>query len=139
MQTKPDLLNVRDLKVHFPLRGGALDRLTGRGGGAVKAVDGVSFSVAPGEVLGVVGESGSGKTTLGRAIVGMAPVTGGSLSFEGREIGSLRGAARRAERRRLQMVFQDPHASLNPSMTVGRAIGDALRIHKMYPDADERR
>jgi oligopeptide/dipeptide ABC transporter ATP-binding protein len=135
--TKPDLLDVRNLKVHFPLRGGALDRLTGRGGGAVKAVDGVSFTLAAGEVLGVVGESGSGKTTLGRAIVGMAPVTGGSLSFEGRELGSLRGSARRAERRRLQMVFQDPHASLNPSMDLLTAIGHPLRIHGVTNDENE--
>ena len=99
MPTKPDVLEVRDLKVHFPLRGGVFQRLSGRDAGAVKAVDGVSFTLAPGEVLGVVGESGSGKTTLGRAIVGMAPLTSGSLFFEGREVGSLTGAARRAERR----------------------------------------
>jgi oligopeptide/dipeptide ABC transporter ATP-binding protein len=140
MPTKPDdvpLLEVRDLQVHFPLRGGALDRLTGRAAGSVKAVDGVSFSLRPGEVLGIVGESGSGKTTLGRAIVGMAPVTGGTLSFEGKEIGSLSGAARRAERRRVQMVFQDPHASLNPAMDLLTAIGHPLKIHGVTKDEDE--
>ncbi len=137
MPTKPDILEVRDLKVHFPLRGGLFHRLSGRETGAVKAVDGVSFTLAPGEVLGVVGESGSGKTTLGRAIVGMAPVTSGSLFFEGREIGSLTGADRRAERRRVQMVFQDPHASLNPSMDMLTAIGHPLLIHGVTKDENE--
>ena len=98
------------------MRGGVFDRLAGRDAGSVKAVDGVSFTLKAGEVLGVVGESGSGKTTLGRAIVGMAPVTGGTMRFEGDDLVSLRGNERRAARRRLQMVFQDPHASLNPSM-----------------------
>jgi oligopeptide/dipeptide ABC transporter ATP-binding protein len=131
------LLDVRDLKVHFPLRGGALDRLSGRNAGAVKAVDGVSFTLNAGEVLGVVGESGSGKTTLGRAIVGMAPVTGGSLTFEGDDLLSLSGSDRRAARRRLQMVFQDPHASLNPSMDLLTAIGHPLRIHGVTKDPKE--
>jgi oligopeptide/dipeptide ABC transporter ATP-binding protein len=131
------LLEVRDLKVHYALRGGALDRLTGRNTGAVKAVDGVSFSLNAGEVLGVVGESGSGKTTLGRAIVGMAPVTGGSLSFEGDDLLSLKGPQRRAARRRLQMVFQDPHASLNPSMDLLTAIGHPLKIHGVTKDETE--
>jgi oligopeptide/dipeptide ABC transporter ATP-binding protein len=100
--------------------------MLGRSAGAVKAVDGVSFSLAPGEVLGVVGESGSGKTTLGRAIVGMAPVTAGSLRFEGRNLPSLRGSARRAARRRVQMVFQDPHGSLDPRLTAQRSVAEPL-------------
>ena len=137
MPTKPELLDVRDLKVHFPLRGGLLDRVSGRDAGAVKAVDGVSFTLRAGEVLGVVGESGSGKTTLGRAIVGMAPVTGGTMTFEGDDLQSLRGSSRRAARRRLQMVFQDPHASLNPSMDLLTAIGHPLRIHGVTKDETE--
>jgi oligopeptide/dipeptide ABC transporter ATP-binding protein len=135
--TKPELLQVNDLKVHYSLRGGVLGRLAGRDGGAVKAVDGVSFTLHRGEVLGVVGESGSGKTTLGRAIVGMAPVTGGSMTFEGDDLLSLKGAETRAARRRLQMVFQDPHASLNPSMDLLTAIGHPLRIHGVTKDQDE--
>ena len=137
MPTKPELLEVRDLKVHFPLRGGIFDRLAGRDAGSVRAVDGVSFTLKAGEVLGVVGESGSGKTTLGRAIVGMAPVTGGTMRFEGDDLVSLRGNERRAARRRLQMVFQDPHASLNPSMDMLTAIGHPLRIHGVTKDAAE--
>jgi oligopeptide/dipeptide ABC transporter ATP-binding protein len=135
--TRPELLEVKDLKVHYSLRGGVVDRLAGRDSGAVKAVDGVSFTLRRGEVLGVVGESGSGKTTLGRAIVGMAPVTGGSMTFEGDDLLSLKGRERRAARRRLQMVFQDPHASLNPSMDLLTAIGHPLRIHGDTKDEAE--
>jgi peptide/nickel transport system ATP-binding protein len=105
----------------------------------VKAVDGVTVALAPGEVLGLVGESGSGKSTLGRALLGLVPATSGSIRYRGRELVGLPESALRPLRRQLQMVFQDPHASLNPSMTVGRAVGDALRIHGLDGDADGRR
>ena len=98
----------------------------------VHAVDGVDFDLAPGEVLGVVGESGSGKSTLGRALLGLVRPSSGSISYRGQELTGLSESRLRPLRRKLQMVFQDPHASLNPSMTVGRAIGDALRIHGLH-------
>lgn len=152
MPTKPDLsarggavsadgplVEISDLNVHFALRANAVSRLIGRSSGVVKAVDGVSISLAPGEVLGLVGESGSGKSTLGRALLGLVSATSGSIRFAGRELTGLPESQLRPLRRQLQMVFQDPHASLNPSMTVGRSIGDALRIHKLHPDAGERR
>ena len=131
---KPDagaeeLLRVDDLQVHFALRGGVFGRLFGRNAGSVKAVDGVSFSVRRGEVLGIVGESGSGKTTLGRAILRTVPITGGRVVFEGRDITELGESAMRPMRRRMQMVFQDPNASLNPAMDLVTAIGHPLRIH----------
>jgi oligopeptide/dipeptide ABC transporter ATP-binding protein len=152
LPTKPDLskrggtrssdgplIEITDLNVHFALRAGAVSRLLGRSSGNVRAVDGVTVSLEPGEVLGLVGESGSGKSTLGRALLGLVPATSGSIRFHGKELTGLPESKLRPLRRELQMVFQDPHASLNPSMTVGRSIGDALRIHKMYPNADERR
>ncbi len=139
-QTSADpIVEITDLNVHFALRANAAARLLGRSSGTVRAVDGVTISLAPGEVLGLVGESGSGKSTLGRALLGLVPATSGSIRFHGKELTGLPESQLRPLRRQLQMVFQDPHASLNPSMTVGRSIGDALRIHKMYPDADERR
>jgi peptide/nickel transport system ATP-binding protein len=129
------ILSLTDLSVHFALRGSALGRLVGRSSGSVKALDGVDLDIMPGEVVGLVGESGSGKSTLGRSVLGLAPVTGGSIKYRGREIAGLSESAMRPLRRKLQMIFQDPHASLNPSMTVEQAISDALRIHEV-PEKD---
>ncbi len=135
MPTKPDaLLTVDDLQVHFALRGGAFGRLFGRDTGSVRAVDGVSFSLRRGEVLGVVGESGSGKTTLGRAILRMVPVTGGRVVFDGEDLTDLKESQLRPMRRRMQMVFQDPNASLNPAMDLLTAVGHPLRIHGITDD-----
>jgi oligopeptide/dipeptide ABC transporter ATP-binding protein len=123
------LLEVRDLRTHFSLRGSFLDRLRGREEGTVKACDGVSFALRRGEVLGIVGESGSGKTTLGRTLLGLAPATGGSVRFEDRELVGLGDSQMRPLRQRMQIVFQDPHASLNPAMTIATAVGHPLEIH----------
>jgi peptide/nickel transport system ATP-binding protein len=138
-QTKPDstgtdiaeqpLLSVEDLHVHFSLRGGLLQRFLGGSVGSVKAVDGVSFALKRGEVLGVVGESGSGKTTLGRAILRSVPVTSGRIRISGQDITDFSESEIRPLRRRMQMVFQDPNASLNPAMDLLTAIGHPLRIH----------
>lgn len=133
------LVDVRDLKVHFPLHGGFFGRLVGRELGSVKAVDGVSFGLRRGEVLGLVGESGSGKTTLGRALLGLVRATGGSIRYDGRELTGLSDAQYRPLRRRFQMVFQDPHASLNPAMTLLQAVGHPLRIHRVTRDPTETR
>lgn len=146
MPTKPEgeiggatpLLSLRDLQTHFPLRGTFLDRLIGRESGWIKAVDGVSLDVARGEVLGIVGESGSGKSTLGRTLLGLAQATGGRIIFDGQDITHLGERAMRKLRRRMQLVFQDPHASLNPAMDLRTAIGDPLAIHGPERDADAR-
>jgi len=129
------MLEVRDLEVHFPLRGSFAGRLVGRSSGVVKAVDGVSFELAKGEVLGVVGESGSGKTTLGRALLRLVDPTSGSIILEGRDVTRL--SDRAVLRREMQMVFQDPHASLNPAMTIETAVGHPLRIHGITNDRGE--
>ncbi|MGH3439569.1 MAG: ABC transporter ATP-binding protein, partial [Sciscionella sp.] len=125
------LLDVNDLQVHFALRGGFFSRMLGQEEGSVKAVDGVSFALRPGEVLGLVGESGSGKTTLGRALLRLVAPTGGSVKLEGREISGLSEGDFRPLRKRMQMIFQDPHAALNPSMDIGTAVGHPLKIHGM--------
>ena len=124
-------MEVRDLQVHFALHETFKSRITGRGGRAVKAVDGVSFDLQEGEVLGVVGESGSGKTTLGRALLGLVRPTGGSVKLRGEELAGLPERQLRPKRRHLQMVFQDPHASLNPGMTLETALAHPLQIHKL--------
>jgi peptide/nickel transport system ATP-binding protein len=131
LPTKPEtpLLEVRSLDVHFSLHGSFANRLRGRTGNVVRAVDGVSFAVAKGEVLGLVGESGSGKSTLARAILGLVTPTAGVVRFDGMEISSLPETRFRPLRRRMQLVFQDAHASLNPTMSVFEAVADALRIH----------
>ena len=122
MSAEP-LLQIRDLKVHFPgkTRGGLLGKPT-----LLKAVDGVSFRVAPGETLGVVGESGCGKSTLGRAILQLLPVTAGEVVWLGHPIQNLGTEAMRPLRRDMQIVFQDPLAALDPRMTVGEIIGESL-------------
>ncbi|MGH3075710.1 MAG: ATP-binding cassette domain-containing protein, partial [Gaiellales bacterium] len=106
-ETAAPMLEVRDLEVHFPLRASFGGRLVGRSSGVVKAVDGVSFELAKGEVLGVVGESGSGKTTLGRALLRLVDPTGGSIRLEGRDVTDLSDRSVRTLRRQMQMVFQD--------------------------------
>ncbi len=131
------LLEVRDLDVHFSLRGSFFDRLIGREAGSVKAVDGVSFELQRGEVLGVVGESGSGKTTLGRAILHLVDPTAGSVRFGGEDVAKVGEKDARRLRRRMQIVFQDPHASLNPAMDLETAIGHPLSIHGVTRDKDE--
>lgn len=119
------LLEVKNLKVHFPVNAGVFRRAHE----SVKAVDDVSFSIAPGETLGLVGESGCGKTTLGRAIVRLVEPTAGSVFLEGEDLTPLHGAELRARRRKLQIIFQDPYSSLNPRLTVEDAIGEALDLH----------
>jgi peptide/nickel transport system ATP-binding protein len=119
------LLEVRELKTHFPVHGGLLGRVRG----AVKAVDGVGFDVRRGETLGLVGESGCGKSTLGRTLLRLVEPTAGSIRFEGRELTGLSQRELRPLRRRMQLVFQDPYASLNPRMTVREILGEPFAIH----------
>ncbi|MDX6327425.1 MAG: hypothetical protein QOK15_3779 [Nocardioidaceae bacterium] len=154
MPTKPEttartgsptdvMIDIEDLEVHYDLRGGSLARLFGRDTGTVHAVDGVSLSLRRGEVLGLVGESGSGKTTLGRALLGLVKATSGAIRYQ-RAAGEVDVATAshrelRGLRTELQMVFQDPHASLNPSMDIETAVGDPLRIHKIASGAELRR
>ncbi len=132
------LIQVRDLHTHYSVRGSFVDRLRGRESGSVAAVDGVTFDLHKGEVLGLVGESGSGKTTLGRTLLGLVAATSGSVKLDGDEITGLDEIEMRDLRRRLQIVFQDPHASLNPAMTIGTSVGDPLRFHGLAENRAER-
>ncbi len=122
------LLEVRDLKMHFPLTQGIIFQ---RKVGAVQAVDGVSFHVNRGETLGLVGESGCGKSTTGRAILQLYKPTSGEVIFDGTDLTKLDGNDMRKQRRHLQMVFQDPYASLNPRMTVGNIVSEPMQIHNL--------
>ena len=131
------LLEVRDLVKHFPVRGSVLARLfPGARPRVVHAVDGVSFVVEPGETLGLVGESGCGKTTTGRLVLRALDPTGGCILFEGTDITALTGADLLPLRRKAQIVFQDPYTSLNPRMTVGRIVGEPIRVHALAPDGE---
>jgi oligopeptide transport system ATP-binding protein len=121
------LMQVRGLKMHFPIRRGLLARQVG----AVKAVDGVSFEILRGETLGLVGESGCGKSTTGRAILQLYRPTAGDVLFEGVDLTTTRGEDLRRMRRKMQMIFQDPYASLNPRMTVGAIVGEPLDVHNI--------
>lgn len=122
------LVEVSDLKKWFPVRLGFVDQVLAGGSEHVRAVDGVSFEIARGEVLGLAGESGSGKTTLGRLVLRLLEPTGGKILFDGLDITHLKGEPLRALRRRMQVVFQDPFASMNPRMKVGDQIGHPHRI-----------
>ena len=123
------LVSVRHLKTYYPIRGSFGQRLLGREAGYVKAVDDVSLDLRKGEVLGLVGESGSGKTTLGRTLLGLVKATDGSVVFDGRDITRMSERELRSARRDMQIVFQDPHASLNPAMTIEQSVGHPLQIH----------
>src|SRR5262245_52472702 len=128
------LLEVRNLVTHFPVGGG---RFGGRAG-VVRAVDGISFSIRRGETLGLVGESGCGKTTTGRSILQLERPTSGQVIFEGRDLTAIGDAELRAVRRRMQVIFQDPYASLNPRMTVGQILAEPLAVHGIVPDRGAR-
>ena len=121
------LLRVENLKMNFPIRHGILRRQVG----AVRAVDGVTFDVRRGETLGLVGESGCGKTTTGRAILQLYRPTAGHVYFKGEDLTQVHGEQLRQKRRHLQIVFQDPFASLNPRMTVGAIVGEPLEVHRL--------
>jgi len=125
MTDRRKLVEVRDLKMHFPILGGILRRQVG----AVKAVDGISFDIFEGETLGVVGESGCGKSTAGRAVLRLYEATAGSIRIDGEDIATLPAEVLRKKRPAMQMVFQDPQASLNPRMTVAGIIGEPLDEH----------
>lgn len=133
MQEK--ILSVQDLKKHFPIKGGIIQRTVGH----VKAVDGVSFDIYKGETLGIVGESGCGKSTTGRAIIRLFENSGGHVYFKGEDINKLSRKELRALRPKMQMIFQDPYSSLNPRMTVGQIVGEALEDHGIIKDKKELR
>ena len=121
----PVLVGVRDLVKHFPVRRGVLRREVA----AVRAVDGLTFDIHEGETLGLVGESGSGKSTTGRLLLRLLPATSGTISFAGEEVATMDSETLRRKRRDMQMVFQDPYASLNPRLSIGSAVREPLDIH----------
>jgi len=143
METRPEptptssevIVKVRNLKKHFPIMKGVFRRQVG----AVRAVDGITFDIYRGETLGLVGESGSGKSTTGRVILQLELATEGTIEFEGTELTTTKGKALRSLRPRMQMIFQDPHASLNPRMNVASIIGEPLTEHNKARGEDRRK
>jgi oligopeptide transport system ATP-binding protein len=134
--TNEILLDVKNLKMYFPITQGIIIQ---RHIGDIKAVDDISFAIKKGETMGLVGESGCGKSTTGRAILQLYRPTGGNVIFEGQDLTQLKGEALRRMRRQMQMIFQDPYASLNPRMTVGNIIGEPLEVHNIHSSKAERR
>lgn len=134
MKNKTPLVEVRHLSKHFPIRGGMLGKTVGK----AQAVNDVSFSIAKGETLGLVGESGCGKSTLGRTILRLIEPSQGQILFDGAEITQLNATAMRAMRRKMQIIFQDPYASLNPRMTVSTILEEPLKIYRTFPTSAAR-
>ena len=130
------LLSVRNLSVHFPLKAGFIFQ---REVARVRAVDGISFDINPGETLGLVGESGSGKTTAAKSIIQLIKPNSGSVKFEGQELVGLSNGAMRPIRRKMGMVFQDPYGSLNPRMRAGDIVGEPLKVHGLIESQDDYR
>ena len=128
------LVHVRQLKKYFPIRRGVFQRHVGD----VRAVDGVSFDIYHGETLGLVGETGSGKTTVGRTMLRLYEPTDGEIIFEDRDLAKLSDSELRSTRRRMQIIFQDPYASLNPRMTVGGIVGEPLEVHRVARGKEKR-
>jgi oligopeptide transport system ATP-binding protein len=131
---EPPLVQVRNLFKHFPVTQGLIFE---RQIGSVKAVDGISFEIQRGETLGMVGESGCGKTTAGRTLLGLYPLTSGSVNIGGTEVNGIKKDQVKALRRKAQMIFQDPYASLNPRWTVASIIAEPLRVHKLVATKEE--
>src|SRR5438045_55808 len=129
------LVDIRDLKMHFPLTKGIIFQRTA---GYVRAVDGVSFTIDRGSTLGLVGESGSGKTTIGRTIIRLYKPTAGQILFENRDLAKMDGEGLRLARQRVQMIFQDPFASLNPRYTIGSLIAEPMHIYEVASSAEIR-
>ncbi|MBK8905175.1 MAG: dipeptide ABC transporter ATP-binding protein [Anaerolineaceae bacterium] len=129
------LVTVKDLKKHFPIQRGIVIQRTV---GAVKAVDGITFNIARGETLGLVGESGCGKSTAGRTILGLYPATDGEITIDGLDVRAATGKTLQQVRRKAQMIFQDPFASLNPRWTVNAIVSEPLRVHKLLPNEKAR-
>lgn len=135
MKTNSHLVEVKNLVKYFPLLAGVMRRKIAD----IKAVDNVSFNIKQGEVLGLVGESGCGKTTVGRCVLRLYDITAGNIYFQGKDITTIQGEELRKLRRDMQLIFQDPYASLNPRMTIGDIIGEPLQVHNLVTDKEYKR